>query len=76
MSGRVGQQVGDSTVYAVLTRLTRQGCVSARMGSSPAGPKRRYYRLTPPGEARLKKMKECWKEVARETDAILRGGQG
>jgi PadR family transcriptional regulator PadR len=72
LSGRVGQGVGESTVYPVLARLTRGGWVSVRTGSSPAGPARRYYRLTTQGAARLKKMKEYWKEVERETDTILR----
>jgi len=75
LSGRVGQRVSHRTVYPILTRLMRQGWVSARKRSSLAGPPRRYLRLTAPGAARLKKMKEYWKEVHRETDAILRGGQ-
>jgi PadR family transcriptional regulator PadR len=75
LSGRVGEGVSDSTVYLILARLTREGWVTVRTGSSPAGPQRRYFRLTTLGAARLKKMKEYWKEVERETDAILRGGQ-
>jgi PadR family transcriptional regulator PadR len=75
MSGRVGAGVNSSTVYLILSRLTRQGLVIAREGSSPTGPERRYFRLTPSGAARLKKMKDAWKEVERSTDAVLRGGQ-
>jgi PadR family transcriptional regulator PadR len=76
LSGRVGQGVSSRTVYPILTRLRREDLISGRMGSSPAGPKRRYFRLTARGEARLKKMKENWKEVARETDAVLSGKTG
>ncbi len=75
LSGRVGQGVSDSTIYPILARLTREGWVKVRTGSSPAGPPRRYYRLTTLGAARLKEMKAYWKEVERETDAILQGGQ-
>lgn len=73
LSRWAGQGVSHRTVYPILTRLMRQGWVSARKRSSPAGPPRRYLRLTASGAARLKKMKEYWKEVQRETDAILRG---
>jgi len=65
-------QVRSSGVYAILTRLTREGYVSIRMGASPAGPSRRYLRLTSKGEARLKRMTAYWMELQRLTEAALR----
>ncbi|MGO8702505.1 MAG: PadR family transcriptional regulator [Candidatus Brocadiia bacterium] len=72
LSGKVGEGIGESTVYPILARLTREGWAEVRKGSSPAGPQRRYFRLTPQGEARLKRMKQFWKELQRESDEILR----
>ncbi len=44
LSGKVGEGIGESTVYPILARLTREGWAEVRKGSSPAGPQRRYFR--------------------------------
>ena len=41
-----GLEFTESTVYPVLTRLARDGFLAIRTEPSPAGPMRRYYRLT------------------------------
>ena len=46
LAGVDGLAVSESTVYPLLARLTREGLVSVRTADSPAGPPRRYYRLT------------------------------
>lgn len=65
-------QAKSAAIYSILARLTREGQVSVRKGSSPAGPPRRYYRLTPKGTAQLKRMTAYWMELQRQTEAILR----
>jgi PadR family transcriptional regulator PadR len=72
LSGKIGEGISEGTVYPVLARLTREGWVEIRKGSSPIGPSRRYFRLTPQGEARLKRMKQFWKALQQESDEILR----
>jgi len=72
LSGKVGQGISESTVYPILARLTREGWAEVRKGSSPTGPQRRYFRLTPQGQTRLKRMKQFWKELERESGEILR----
>jgi PadR family transcriptional regulator, regulatory protein PadR len=75
LSAKGGEDINESAVYPILARLTREGWVTVRVVRSPAGPPRRYYSLTPLGEARLKQMKEYWKHLQQTSDAVLHGGQ-
>jgi PadR family transcriptional regulator PadR len=72
LSGLVGEGIGESTVYQILARFANEGWAQAREGGSPAGPARRYFRLTSSGEARLKRMKQFWMALQQESDQILR----
>ena len=66
-----GLQFTESTVYPVLTRLARERFLVTRAEPSPAGPVRRYYRLTASGEQRLGQMAESWKSVATSLSGLL-----
>ena len=70
-----GVEISESTVYPILARLTREGWVTVRSAPSPAGPRRRYYRLTPLGVERLEQMTQHWEEMQRATQKILKGGR-
>jgi PadR family transcriptional regulator PadR len=70
-----GLQFTESTVYPVLTRLARDKFLAIRTEPSPAGPVRRYYRLTPDGERRFRQMAESWKTVSRSLSGLLEGAQ-
>ncbi len=63
----------ESTLYPVLARLARDGLVKVRTVPSPAGPPRRYYRLTSVGHARLKEMTSHWIGVRDAVDQLLNG---
>lgn len=52
--------LGESTVYPLLSRLTREGFLTVQVRDSTSGPPRRYYRLTPAGRERLRGMHEYW----------------
>ena len=72
--GRVeGLAITESTVYPVLSRLTKEGWVKVRAAPSPAGPPRRYYRLTPLGKRRLDQMETYWHDIMNSTNTILEG---
>jgi PadR family transcriptional regulator, regulatory protein PadR len=45
--------VAAGTIYPVLTRLEREGALTARLVESSAGPARKYYSLTAEGSVRL-----------------------
>jgi PadR family transcriptional regulator PadR len=64
----------ESTVYPVLTRLAREGHLAVRTEPSPAGPPRRYYRLTPAGHAHLDRLATSWNTVARSLTRLFQEG--
>lgn len=66
-------ELTESTLYPVLARLARDGLVKVRAARSPAGPPRRYYRLTSAGHARLKEMTSHWIGVRDAVDHLLNG---
>lgn len=53
-------ELGESTLYPLLNRLTQDGLLAVRRVGSPAGPPRRYYRLTASGKALLEEMDGYW----------------
>ena len=55
--------VMDVTVYPALTRLEREGWLSARLVASPAGPARKYYRPTEAGRRELAAGTEAWNRI-------------
>jgi len=64
--------ISESTVYPILARLAQEGLVKVRVKPSPAGPPRRYYRLTPSGEARLDEMAGYWRQISSAVDGLFR----
>jgi PadR family transcriptional regulator, regulatory protein PadR len=61
----------EGTVYPALSRLEREGRVSARLVSSNAGPARKYYRLTPVGYAALAAGATSWSSLADVVSSVL-----
>ena len=59
----------DGMLYPVLHRLERQGEVEARWEVAESGRRRKYYRLTSIGHARLTEERKQWQAV----NATLRG---
>ena len=76
LAGVDGLAVSESTVYPLLARLTREALVSVRTADPPAGPPRRYYRLTVEGEQRLAQMGGHWSRVQEAIRRLLEGGDG
>lgn len=70
-----GLELTESTVYPVLTRLARDGSLAIRTAASPAGPPRRYYRLTIEGQRRFLQMSESWGKVTKSLSELLEGAQ-
>ena len=69
-----GLELSESTVYPVLARLAREKLLSLRSAPSPAGPPRRYYRLTAEGSRRLGEMATLWKAVTNSVANVVEGG--
>lgn len=69
-----GLELSESTVYPMLSRLAKDRLLAVRNEPSPAGPPRRYYRLTPLGVRRLGEMQSTWKLVSQSVAAFTEGG--
>ncbi len=61
----------EGTVYPALSRLEREGRVSARLVSSNAGPARKYYRLTDAGYDALATGTASWASLADVVSSVL-----
>jgi PadR family transcriptional regulator PadR len=59
----------DGMLYPVLHRLERLGYVGSRWEVAESGRRRKYYRITSQGRARLAQERKQWQAV----DATLRG---
>ena len=70
-----GLQLTESTVYPVLARLARDRLLAIRTEESPSGPQRRYYRLTKPGQERLRTMSESWRTISESLKGLLEGAR-
>lgn len=62
--------VAESTFYAVLRRLHREGMAETFAGPVSKGPARKYYRLTEAGQERLARMKGDWESLQSVTRAL------
>src|SRR6185436_18302013 len=62
----------DGMLYPVLHRLERLGQIEARWEFSECGRRRKYYRITSQGRARLIEEGEQWKAVTSTLDGIWR----
>jgi PadR family transcriptional regulator PadR len=62
----------ESTVYPLLARLERDGLLTVRTAVSPAGPPRRYYRLTRAGQQRLRNMVRYWFEIQNSINSLVK----
>ncbi len=67
--------ITESTVYPILVRLAKEDLVAVRVAPSPAGPPRRYYRLTRQGRQRLAEMQGYWQELTAAVNELLSGGR-
>lgn len=63
--------IGEGTLYPVLTRLDKQGHISCRKGKSPLGPIRKYYTISPSGLEKLQQFKEEFNRVTASANHLL-----
>lgn len=56
-------EVTESTFYAVLRRLDKEGAATTFRGEVSNGPVRKYYQLTKAGRERLEQMRADWVQL-------------
>jgi PadR family transcriptional regulator PadR len=66
-----GMVTTEGTIYPMLGRLRRDGAVETTWRESPAGPPRRYYRLTPSGRQALKEFRHEWIRFRDGVDRVV-----
>jgi PadR family transcriptional regulator, regulatory protein PadR len=57
----------EGTLYPLLSKIRREGCLEYEWIESEAGPPRKYYSLTAQGKEELASFKKYWQEI---TDTI------
>ena len=53
----------DGMLYPVVHRLERSGLIESRWGGTPAGRRRKYYRVTRAGRQQLADERRQWRTV-------------
>lgn len=65
----------EGTIYPLLSRLRREALVETTWRESPAGPPRRYYRLTADGRGALVRFVAEWGPFRDAVDHFVGGRQ-
>ena len=66
--------ISAGTAYPLLSRLKRSGLVTSVWRESPAGPPRKYYRLSDDGDVAFAGMAKAWRDMRDAMDIMLGGG--
>ena len=64
--------VVEGTLYPLLSRLKNGGLLDYTWRESSAGPNRKYYSLTPAGEAFLAELHTGWRALVSAVDATTK----
>lgn len=67
--------MGEGTIYPLMRRLQSDGLVETYLVESPAGPPRKYYRLSEAGRTSFETQHAAWKSFSGAVDTILGGAQ-
>ena len=65
----------EGTLYPALHRLENSGLISSKWEMLENGRQRRYYSITPKGEANLKQEKTQWLDFFNAISLILQPGK-
>ena len=63
--------MGEGTIYPLMRRLQGDGLVETYLVESPAGPPRKYYRLTEAGRSSFTAQKAEWAAFSSAVENIL-----
>ncbi len=63
--------LGEGTLYPIITRLDKNGFIACRKAKSPLGPIRKYYSITDEGSIYLDAFKASYERVTKNAMRIL-----
>ncbi|MDD3367276.1 MAG: PadR family transcriptional regulator [Lachnospiraceae bacterium] len=66
-------EISESTLYPVLRRLQKDGCLEV-YDKECAGRNRRYYRISAAGRAQLNMYESEWYQYSNKITTLFRGG--
>lgn len=66
-----GLVTSEGTIYPLLTRLRVDGLLDSYWEESPAGPPRKYYKITEEGVKALEAFIDQWSRFRDSVDVIL-----
>ncbi len=73
LEGSGFEELGEGTLYPLLTRLEKNGWISCRKAKSPLGPIRKYYSITPEGASHLEAFKASYRRITQAACGIMFG---
>lgn len=65
--------ISESTLYPVLRRLQKEGCLET-YDQPFQGRNRRYYKVTEEGKIKFKEYFNEWNDYKSKVDKVLKGG--
>ena len=65
------ESFSEGTIYPLLMRMQKEELVTSTLKKSTAGPKRKYYSLTPRGEVELNEFKNRWNGLQKNVNNVL-----
>ena len=65
------EDIGEGTLYPVLTRLDKNRLIICRRAKSPLGPVRKYYSISEEGMAELSDFKKRYRKLSESADRLL-----
>lgn len=71
---RAVMEISESTLYPVLWRLQKDGCLEVH-DQEFSGRNRRYYSITPRGREQLRQTLEEWESYKDRLDRIFYGSE-
>ena len=63
--------VGEGTLYPVISRLDKNGYISCRKAKSPLGPVRKYYSITEKGLEYFEQFKISYKRITESAEKAI-----
>lgn len=64
--------ISEGTIYPLLMRMQKLGWIEATQRTSPSGPKRKYYTVTPDGRTELAAFTARWRQLSTSVHHILK----
>lgn len=67
---KIFDDTDESTIYAILRRLHKEGLTDMYYSDISQGPKRKYYKISGKGEEYLKDYITSWREIEKKVSDL------